>query len=817
MYPRSKKRFTFKIISSYVALGVLAVLAAFFIYNEFKSYVSAKTNEGNNAMLLKANKLLTNLYEAENLSKLALQTKKPDDLRAYAQKVDFINTIIDSLKPLANNDPTPPISQLDSVQELLKQKVFNSAELRKLRVKNENSTSFDSVLEAFHKMEVEMGRITPETFVPNFKELPPSTQNSIREYVAILNKNIPSSGKNVDANNIDSILGVSRSILNKAITEAASIERSMIQKELQIYRTDLELSQKMRSIIAGLEHEMAQNTYLDNINQKQALKRTTRLAGGAILLGLLIVIFFTFMISKDFWKVQKYREQLEKEKKYSESLLKSREQLISTVSHDLRTPLNTISGYSELMEHSGLSGKQLNYLKNVRSASGYVENLVNDLLDYSKLEAGKMNLERVPFVLSNLIHETSMHFKEVNSKKDVGLELEIDEMLEKPILSDPFRIRQVLTNLVGNAFKFTQKGYVKVSAHLEEKEGNNWVKIRVKDTGIGIKPEKQELIFQEFAQASDSTEKKYGGYGLGLTISKKLTELLDGTLHLESVENQGSTFTLRIPVEFGEIPDQEDIPQKNRLDGPLSLCAIDDDPTMLELLKDICQINNIDAKVSTSFKEIEKQGGISSDLVLTDIQMPGTDGFTVLKKLRQMGYENPVIAMTGQKITDKSVYTQAGFADVLQKPFSNTSFLDVLAKVGHSPSKETLSTTMVIPDSQSVHFSVRNISPFLDSPRAVQEVLEVFLENTGKNMELLFSNIGSHDFSEIRAISHKMLPMFRQLEVHGAITILENLEHLPDDAKGKKVFGKLTELKNVINDLDSAIKEYLIRLPVDIG
>ena len=816
MYPKSKKRFTFKIISSYVALGILAVLAAFFIYNEFKTYVSAKNSEGDSAKLLHTNRLLSNLYEAENLSKLALKTKKPDDLKAYAVKVDSINTIIDSLKPLVKN-PNFLIPQLDSVQALLQQKVFNSAELRKLMVENENSTSFDAVLEAFHRMEVEMGRITPESFVPNFQQLPPSTQKSIREYVALLNKNIPSAKGNVDANNIDSILQVSRSILNKAITEAAANERSLIQKEFQIYRTDLELSQKMRSIIAGFEREMAQKVQLDNANQRLAMQRTTRLAGGALLLGLLIVIFFTFMISKDYWKVQRYREQLEKEKKYSEFLLKSREQLISTVSHDLRTPLNTISGYSELMEHSGLSGKQLGYLKNVKSASGYVENLVNDLLDYSKLEAGRMNLDRVPFLLPSLVRETLVHFGELSSKKNVELRSEIDERLEKPIISDPFRIRQVLTNLVGNALKFTQKGHVMITATLEEKAGKPWVKIEVEDTGIGIPPEKQQLIFQEFAQANESTEKKYGGYGLGLTISKKLTELLGGTIKMESAENQGSTFTVSFPVEFGEMPVQADNTQPVLPNGTLRLCAIDDDVTMLKLLEDICQINDIQMVAFSNFKELEKESDLLYDVVLTDIQMPGTDGFTVLEKLRAMGYENPVIAMTGQKITDKSVYTQAGFADALQKPFSNASLLEVLARTGHSsPSSGEADTILSIPDPQSSHFSIKNILPFLDSPKSVQEVLEVFLENTDKNVELLFSHIGSHDFSEIRAISHKMLPMFRQLEVRKAIPLLEELEHLSDDTKGKKVLELLKELQKVAHQLDYAIKDYLFKLPTDI-
>lgn len=814
MHPKSKKRFTLKIMTGYVALGLLAALASYFIHTEFKSYASSKNQVDENVKLLTTNRLLTYLYEAENLSKLALQTKKSGDLNAYSQKVDSINNIIDSLKPLVSNSHNTQISQLDSVQQLLQQKVFNNAELRKLKVQSGNGASFDSVLNAFHEMEVEMGRITPETFAPNFDQLPASTQSSIREYVAILNKNIPSSNGNVDANNIDSILQVSKSILNKAKYETAQAERNMFQKELQIYRTDLELSQKMRSIISGFEREMVQNAYLDNINQKRALKRSTRLAVGAIVLGLLIVILFTFLISKDYWKIQRYREQLESEKKYSESLLKSREQLISTVSHDLRTPLNTISGYSELMEHSGLSGKQLNYLKNVRSASGYVENLVNDLLDYSRLEAGKMHLEKVPFVLSNLIHETSMHFEDINAKKEVELVVGVDEIFKRPILGDPFRIRQILTNLIGNAFKFTRQGHVRVIAQLEEKRNIPWVKIEVEDTGIGIRPEKQELIFQEFTQAGSNTEKQYGGYGLGLTISKKLTELLGGTLSLKSEENQGSTFTVSLPVEFTEMAAGGGTNQEMDIfDGALSLCIIDDDTTLLELLKDICQTNHIDAQTHHDFDKLVKIGDLSFDMVLTDIQMPQNDGFTVLERLRGMGYEKPVIAMTGQKFTDKSNYLEAGFTDVLQKPFSNTSFLNVLARTGDfSPKKD--STTTKVPDSGSDHFNIKNIAPFLDSPNAVQDVLDTFLGNTAKNMESLSLHITNEDFSGIRAISHKMLPMFRQLGVHRAVPILERLEHIPDDVKIKNIMEALGRLETSVSLLEDAIREYLVRLPI---
>lgn len=808
---KSKNRFTLKIVLSYIVLGVLATLAAFFIYNEFKSYASATNQGDSNKKLLETNRLLTQLYDAENLSKLALQTKNPVDLQSYAQKVDSITQFIESLKPLAKNSKGDQISKLDSVQGLLKQKVFNNAELRNLKVKNESKTSLDSVLKAFHEMEVDMGRITPESFALNFDNLPPKTQEYIKEYVAILNKNIPNADGNVDAKNIDSILEVSKAILSKAKTQTASAERTVLQKELEIYRTDLELSQKMRSILSDFEREMAQNAYLDNIKQEQALKKSSRLAVGAVILGLITVILFTLMISKDYWKVQEYRKRLEKAKKYSESLLKSREQLISTVSHDLRTPLNTIRGYSDLIGQSGLDPKQLNYLKKIKSSSTYVENLVNDLLDYSKLEAGKIQLEKVPFTLSQLIEETAVDFEEIQSKKGVSLQLEIANNLKTPINNDPFRIRQILSNLIGNAFKFTNTGYVKVSAMVEEKNKTKWVRINVEDTGIGIPAEKQEAIFQEFTQVGESSQKAPFGYGLGLTISRKLTELLGGSLSLKSEVNKGSVFTVHIPVEFSNIEIienhvNESIPQSQ----DLSILVIDDDENMLGLIAEVCKINHIQTTAFTNFDDFDLSKINMFDAVLTDIQMPSVDGFTVLKALKRAGYNKPVTAMTGQQISNKTPFFEAGFSDVLQKPFKANTLLKVLK------SAEQVNATNQIPDTDSSMFTISNISPFLDDFESIRDVLQVFSDNSSKNMQLLLAAVGDKDYSDIRAISHKMLPMFRQLEVQKAIDLLETLENITDEIQGKKVFEMLSDLKIVLSKLEREVQDYLATRSVDI-
>ena len=194
MRPKQKKRFTLKIITSYFVLVILGILAAYLIYSEFQTYDAVQSQSTDSQKLLQTNLLLTELHEAENLSKLALQTRTSNTLRTYSQKVDSITILIDSLKVLAPDSSQK--KKLDSVQHLLVQKAFNTAELRKIRLEAKAYTPVDSLLRTLKKMEVDMGRITPENLVANFEELPASTQKSIREYVGLLNENIP---KNTNA------------------------------------------------------------------------------------------------------------------------------------------------------------------------------------------------------------------------------------------------------------------------------------------------------------------------------------------------------------------------------------------------------------------------------------------------------------------------------------------------------------------------------------------------------------------------------------------------------------------------------------------
>ncbi len=797
-----------------MALGLLVLLAGIFIYSEFKDYTVSQNKKNESSKLLKTSTLLAELYEAENLSKLALQTKKRRNLKAYSQKVDSIFHTVDTLKLLANT--SEQMLKLDSVRILLQQKVYNNAELRKLKVRDENNAPLDSLLRTFQKMEVDLGRITPENFVPDFDQLPETTQNSIREYVALLNKNIPPNAQQSNADEVDSILQVSKTILEEAKLKTAQIERSMVEKELEIYKTDLELSQKLRSIVSAFEQEIIWSAYSENLGKQQLLKKSSQFVWATMVLGLLVISVFTFLITNDYWKVQLYRKRLEKEKQYSESLLKSREQLISMVSHDLRTPLNTIKGYIELMEQGGNSKKSKKYFKNIASASNYVENLVNRLLDFSKLESGQMQVENVPFKLSEIISDTVANFEEVSSKKSLELKLEIADSLKKPILGDPYKTRQILTNLVSNALKFTHQGFVQVNASTKEMDGNAMVFIQVIDSGIGIPKEKQELVFQEFTQVGNPSGNSYDGHGLGLTISKKLAKLLGGDLTLKSKENEGSVFTLLLPLQYvKDAPLFEKSPDLS-ISSKLSMVALDDDKAFLELLAEMCCMHGILLKTFTNYNDLEKDSTLHYDVLLTDIQMPEKNGFEVVEALKSGSvshYKNqPVIAMTGKRDLDKDIFFESGFAGVLQKPFSKSDLLKLLGQFANGTGESANSTHSGVeaPEVSSKLFSLDSISSFLDSPQALHEVLETFLETTDKNMELLSQAIIDKDFKAIKSIAHRMLPLFRQLKAESIIPLLEQLEDMEPHYSNKKIRKNHKKLQTEISKLQEDIKNYLV-------
>jgi len=790
----SRNKFTFKIILSYLVLGALAVLVGFFLYSEFKNFTAESNETTGEKKFIETGTLINLVYETDGFSRLALLTESDEDFEKYMAKTDSLFRKIDEIKSLTTNDFQ--LKQLDSVKTLLKEKNRNIEQLRILRLTNQKDTSLDDIMREVRKLEASVGLNSVESLIRNPSKLKPRERRIWQKYADYLNSDAARDTSTVKSKTVDSMLVAARYIVAEAKKENSRIRESLIQKENELIRNDLNISERLREIIASFDREITKNNNLEKQQRAKSMERTKKILKFAGILGGIVVLLFSYFILSDFFRAERFKKNLEESKNYAESLLKSREQLISTVSHDLKTPLNTISGYSELFENSNLSEKQKYYLGQITSSSHFISHLVDDLLDFSKLEAGKLPIESVPFSLENIIIEAGNAVKQEFLQKAVDLKFSISQEIKSKIFeSDPLRIRQIINNLVGNAFKFTETGSVEIK--VEELDTStalsvpkiSKIKISVIDTGIGISEEKQQLIFNEFTQAETEIAHKFGGSGLGLAISKKLTELLGGSLMVESVLGEGSNFILTLPLKNSDRILTKTIPKENISFEGLKAVIIDDDQSMRALLQEIFEQLGIASEAFESYEQLKTSNFGSRaesrpDFILTDIQMPKTDGFTVLEKLKNgeiNSYKNqPVIAMTGSREHSRDFYLKKGFSEMLPKPFSKQELVAVLERI--FPNRRNFSEENIVDEifksnsADNEKFDLSLLKSFLNTPEALEEVLKVFNAQTEKDLQQIKNSIVENDTKTISEIAHRMLTMFRQIRAKEVIPILEKME-----------------------------------------
>ncbi|MBL7737748.1 MAG: response regulator [Chitinophagaceae bacterium] len=369
-------------------------------------------------------------------------------------------------------------------------------------------------------------------------------------------------------------------------------------------------------------------------------------------------------------------DELRVAKEKAEESVQVKTQFLSNMSHELRTPLNGIIGATNLIlqdKHLPHQQEQLNILK---FSSEHMLSLINDILDLSKLEANKVNLERIPLDLSKFVHTTAAVFKQQFADKGLSLDVTIDPGFTRSVLADPTRLNQVLTNLLSNALKFTSAGGVTIEVKaLSIRSDFNRIEFSVADTGIGIPEEKRVRIFDQFTQADDKTTRKYGGTGLGLTISQKLVSLMGGELKVESKYGKGSRFhfTITFPVHHGKekvyVNNNSKI-DNGRLKGLKVLIAEDNPINMMIASKFLDKWGVIHTKAKNGLEAVAAFNADKFDVILMDLEMPEMDGYGALQEIRSTNKEIPAIAFTAavfENMRDK--LSACGFSDYIQKPF----------------------------------------------------------------------------------------------------------------------------------------------------
>jgi signal transduction histidine kinase/FixJ family two-component response regulator len=462
-----------------------------------------------------------------------------------------------------------------------------------------------------------------------------------------------------------------------------------------------------------------------------------------------------------FFERKQVEEEMERSRMLAEESANAKADFVANMSHELRTPLGAILGFTDLLQKTTLDAGQQDYLEAIHTSGKSLLSIINDILDLSKLDAGKFLTETIPFSIPELLHSLQVMFLAKATGKDLRLSCSVDMGIGFPVLGDPMRLTQVLVNLIGNAVKFTEVGGVYINCILQqETEDTVELCFTVRDTGIGIPADKIHSIFERFTQVDTHITRKYGGTGLGLAITKQLVELLGGTISITSQEGKGTECTFIIPYRKSleqYLPATREVNDHRQYFGLNKILVVEDNLMNQKLTSIILQNQGFEVMVARNGKKaIEFLQSKEVDLILMDIQMPVMDGYKTTQQIRdELHLATPVIAMTAHALSgEREKCLQAGMNDYLAKPFKETDLLDKIAHWAQQLNNKQSPTT---PNSPLPRIDLSFLIQQTRNNRAfIHEMIHIFKNQHPKDIAKLKTAIGKADFKGIYKTTHSL-------------------------------------------------------------
>ncbi|MCF8405702.1 MAG: response regulator [Bacteroidales bacterium] len=782
-----------------IIVGVALVLATGYLaYTSISSIVENIYRESKpDVKLSLIQSLATSLEKAENGIRLYAYSKDNKDLEPYAYLVTNADDQINRLRA-EGADNSQFLAKIDTIADLVEKKVLVWNEMLPLYNRKQAEQYLDTISkELENKIEKDSLRKNRNIFKKIFKK---------SEKVEIDEKKI--------VQNIEQLR-----------EEDKQLAIQIRAKEVQLARASSKLTMQLYALIKKIEEEEIRLQQERAKVADEMATETYRWIGWFALSATLALLVVIFVISRYIKKSALYQEALIKAKNEAENLAKAKEMFVANVSHEVRTPLNVISGFiTQLLgkKHDKDTQQSLDIIK---SSSDHLVHIINDILDFSKLESGKMNLEPVHFNVKSLLTTVELLFHSQAKEKSIDFKILQGENLPEVLFGDPVRLRQVLINLIGNALKFTSKGSVICEIDFtNNKSGTGDLTVKVSDSGIGIPRDKLDSIFNDFSQIEGTTS-KFGGTGLGLSIVKKIVDLHHGEIKVESRHSAGTTFLLSLSYKTGNaekiaVSTKTGITVDEKVKS-LKVLIVDDEVYNRKLIVNILKKWEIDYKeAENGHIAVERFKEGTFDFILMDKRMPEMDGFSAAAKIRELekeaGVKTNIVLITAESITKDQfeALQKRGFNSWLPKPFVEMDLLKILsATVAYKPDGKSIEV-VATSKKQKIEQTLLDLSNFErisggDKP-FIKEMLEKYISSFEEGYKAMIDFIEVKNYNKAADAAHKLVSPSRHLSAAGLVKILKEIEI--DGPKMQNQENLLKKAKEAKTKFDLIKKEILLYL-----
>ncbi|MCW5909899.1 MAG: response regulator [Cyclobacteriaceae bacterium] len=566
--------------------------------------------------------------------------------------------------------------------------------------------------------------------------------------------------------------------------------QEMLQRELRLINTNMALINQLLSILREVEKEELSLFESKNNEAASLVSKSVERISIILAVFFLVAAALVFLMLIDISRSNYYRLQLTHAKEEAERLSLVKQRFLANMSHEIRTPLQSILGFSEQL-HSQKNNTEA--LLAIQQSSEHLLHIVDEVLDYSRIESGQLVLDKSPLWLDELVDEVATVINIQARQKNLDFHVHIDP-IESAVLGDAFRLKQVFYNLLGNAIKFTAKGSITFSAHVLHQTGTHiQTEFRISDTGKGIPKEEQEIIFNQFEQGGRNIHRQYGGAGLGLSIVKKIIEQQQGAIKVESERGAGTVFTITLSFEKSNAPEAAPVQHSVISTFTGHVWLVDDDPLILKLCSLILEKRGIAYTAIQSPVEMLAQDLAAHDVVFLDIRMPGINGVDLCKQLREKVPALYIVALTAHLLPDERKFiVESGFSRILPKPFRETEFIEALNQTPQALESET-------------GVDLAELEKMTHGDKVLMNsIVEEFIEETRKNLMQLEKRMLDKDGAGAREIIHQLAGRVGQF---GAKPLMKELQRIEQLLVAGTALSEIRELGEVVQQVKQLQQE----------